>query len=56
MFGISYVTFVFCIMYYSLMLVRCTFVYLGNLEQYSLSEPERDQGVHFFIKHKSIVV
>jgi len=21
-----------------------------------LSEPERDQGVHFFIKHKSIVV
>jgi len=21
-----------------------------------LSKPERDQGVHFFIKHKSIVV
>ena len=23
---------------------------------YIMSEPERDQGVHFFIKHKSIVV
>jgi len=37
-------------------LAQCLKLEVGCYGTLYVSEPERDQGVHFFIKHKSIVV